>query len=87
MVQNITILSKCCSFELSIHHKIPQKCIVVFTHTHARTHTQIKYNLTPSNKYIRMISEWRCETEEWSNGSWKFSFAIKGMNYILNIFK
>ncbi len=32
------------------------------------------YNWVP-NQHIRMISEGSCDTEDWSNGSWKFSFA------------
>ncbi len=35
------------------------------------------------NQHIRMISEGSCDTEDWSNGCWKFSFAITGINYIL----
>ncbi len=35
------------------------------------------------NQHIRMIHEWSCDTEDWSNGCWKFSFAITGINYIL----
>ncbi len=30
-----------------------------------------------------MISEWSCDTEDWSNVWWKFSFAITGINYSL----
>ncbi len=30
-----------------------------------------------------MISEGLCDTEDWSNGCGKFSFAIMGINYIL----
>ncbi len=29
-----------------------------------------------------MISEWSRDTEDWSNGFWKFSFVITGMYYI-----
>ncbi len=32
--------------------------------------------------HIRMISEGSCDTEDWSNGYWIFSFAIRGINYI-----
>ncbi len=35
------------------------------------------------NQHIRMISEGSCDTEDWSNGCWKFSFTITGINYIL----
>ncbi len=34
-----------------------------------------------------MISEGSCDTEDWSNGSWKFGFAITGMNYIVKYIK
>ncbi len=34
---------------------------------------------------IRMISEGSWDTEDWSNGCWKFSFAITGVNYILKL--
>ncbi len=30
-----------------------------------------------------MISDGSCDTEDWSNGCWKFSFAITGINYII----
>ncbi len=35
-----------------------------------------------ANHHIRMISEGSCDTEDWSNGIWKFSFAIIGIKYI-----
>ncbi len=35
------------------------------------------------NQHIRMISEGSCDTEDWSNGYWKFSLSISGINYIL----
>ncbi len=37
------------------------------------------------NQHIRMISEGSCDTEDWSNSCWKFSFTITGLNY--NILK
>jgi len=30
-----------------------------------------------------MISEGSCDSEDWSNGCWKFSFVVSGINYIL----
>ncbi len=33
------------------------------------------------------ISLLECDTEDWSNGCWKFSFAITGINYILRYIK
>ncbi len=44
------------------------------------------YNNVP-NHHIRMISEGSCDTEDWSNGCWKFSFAITEINYILKYIK
>ncbi len=32
-------------------------------------------------------SEGSCDTENWSNGCWKFSFAITGINVILRILR
>ncbi len=34
-----------------------------------------------------MVSEGSCDTEDWSNGCWKFSFAIKWINYIIKYIK
>ncbi len=39
------------------------------------------------NMHIIMISEGSCDTEDWSSGCWKFSFAITGINYILKYIK
>ncbi len=36
-----------------------------------------------TNQYIRMISKWSCDTEDWSNGCWKFSFTITEIYLIL----
>ncbi len=33
------------------------------------------------------ILEGSCDTEDWSNGCWKISFAITGINYILKYIK
>ncbi len=30
-----------------------------------------------------MISEGSCDTKDWSNGCWKFSYAITVINYFL----
>ncbi len=38
-------------------------------------------------QHIIIISEVLCDTEDWINGCWKFSFAISGINYILKYFK
>ncbi len=34
-------------------------------------------------QHIRMISEGSCDTKDWSNDCWKFSFAITGIHCIL----
>ncbi len=34
-----------------------------------------------------MISEGSCDTEDWSNDCWKFSFAFTGIFYILKYIK
>uniref|UniRef100_A0A672LQU3 dihydrofolate reductase n=1 Tax=Sinocyclocheilus grahami TaxID=75366 RepID=A0A672LQU3_SINGR len=41
------------------------------------------YKVGKIMQYIRMISEESCDTEDWSNGCWKFSCAIRGINSIL----
>ncbi len=33
-----------------------------------------------------MVSEGSCDIEDWSNGCWKFSFALTGINYIIHIY-
>ncbi len=38
-------------------------------------------------QHIKMISKGSCETEDWSNGCWKFSFVTTGINYILKYIK
>jgi len=35
------------------------------------------------NEHIRMLSEGSCDTEDYSNGCWKFNIAVIGRNYIL----
>ncbi len=45
-----------------------------------------KKSWTP-NLHIRMISEGSCDTEDWNNGCWKFSFAITGINGISKYIK
>ncbi len=48
----------------------------------------IKINVSwAPNEHIRMISEGLCDTEDWSNGCWKFSFAITWINYIWKYIK
>ncbi len=38
-----------------------------------------------TNKHTGKISERPCHTEDWSNGAWKFSFAIIGMKLYIKI--
>ncbi len=40
-----------------------------------------------ANQHIRKISEGPCDTEDWSNDCWKFSFAITGIKYIFKYIK
>ncbi len=40
-------------------------------------------NTKYQNKHIIMISEGSCDTEDWSNGCWKFSFSITEISYIV----
>ncbi len=48
----------------------------------------IKRNVSwASSQHIRMISEGLCDIDDWSNGCWKFSFAITGINSILKYIK
>ncbi len=33
------------------------------------------------------MTEWSCDTEDWSDDCWKYSFVIKGINHILKYIK
>ncbi len=46
-----------------------------------------KWTLYAKMGHIRMIFEGSSDTEDWSNGCWKFSFAITGINYIFKYIK
>ncbi len=39
------------------------------------------------NQHIKKISKGSCDTEDGSNGCWKSSFAIRGINHILKKIK
>ncbi len=39
------------------------------------------------NQHITRISEGSCDTQDWNRGSWKFSFYITEINYILKYIK
>ncbi len=39
------------------------------------------------NQHITMISKESCDTENWSNGYWKLSFAVTGINRIIKYIK
>jgi len=41
--------------------------------------TLIRFFFFEHHQDIRKISEGLCDTEDWSNGCWKFSFAITGI--------
>ncbi len=85
--------SKCCSFKLfSIH-------LIILRETGSTVSTKIlnsktAFSIYNNKKYhwaqkqqIRLISEGLCNTEYWSNGCWKFSFAITRINYIIKHIK
>ncbi len=66
MLQKISILNKCCSFELAIHQRIlEKKCIMVSTKILRSTTVStliITRNVSwAANQHIRMISEGSCE--------------------------
>ncbi len=61
------ILVKYHAFSL-FHHPRPQSYIFFWEY--------IKIYI--ANHQIRMISEAPCDTEDWNNGFWNFSFAITG---------
>ncbi len=46
-------------------------------------HSIHKSILGKNRDHIRMISEVSCDTKDWSNDCWKFSFAITEINYVL----
>ncbi len=63
-----------------MYHNCPRKCNA------AQLFSKLllkKHILLLSNQHIRMISDRSCDAEVWSNGCWKFSFAVKGINDIL----
>ncbi len=71
-------------FELSIHLKIMEKGIMVSTNILKSICFQhLKWITWTANQYIQMISEGSYDTKDWSNGCWKISFAITGINHIL----
>ncbi len=77
MSQNMSIFSKCCTLELSIHQiilesRFPQKYSAA---KHFLTVIIIRNVSRASNQHIRMIYEGSCDTEDWC-------FAIIGLYYI-----
>ncbi len=94
MLHNISMLYKCCSFELSIHLRI----LETKKRTYQHFHKNIKQYITvfdidkirnvswAPNQHIRMISEGSCDTECWRNGRWKFSFRNWKWFYIYLLF-
>ncbi len=70
--------NKCCSFELSIQPKILKKYITkIWSST---TIFGFDNNKKAANHHIRLISKGSYDTKDWSNGWWKSSFAITGIN-------
>ncbi len=69
MLQNISILNKWCSFELSIHQKIiKQWFLQKYEAAHLFSTLIIIRNVSwVALEHIRMISEGSCDTEDWSN--------------------
>ncbi len=49
----------------------------VFSSTTISTLIIIRNVSWAANQHIRMISEGSCDTEDWSNDCWKFSFVIR----------
>ncbi len=82
--------NKCCSLNFIIikNSKYYQnKCVPVSTKIlRSITVLNIVRNVScASNKYIRMVSEWSCDTKYWRNDAenLEFSFAFRGINYNL----
>ncbi len=78
MLSKDSISNKCCSFELLIH-----KLYILFKSRFPQIlnwtcvfNMNINYVSWAQNQHIRMISEGSRDTEDWSNGWWKLSFAI-----------
>ncbi len=67
------ISNKCCSFELSIHHRIR----IFFFYIDDIKKCFLNPNLAYQNDF------WWCDIVDWSNDYWKFSFAIKIIHWIL----
>ncbi len=85
-----TVSNKLYSFERSADQRILKKIIMVSTKTLSSTtffniNSIKKYYWVP-NHHMRIISEGSCDTKDWNNSYWKFSFAITGINF-LNIIK
>ncbi len=57
---------------------------IIKVYTKIKQRNSFQKRVWTANQHIRMISEGSCDTEDWSNGCCKFSFAITGVN---NIFK
>ncbi len=75
--------NKYCSFEISkCHSKV--KCNTNLTKYQVAQSfsTLIRHFSWAANQHIRMFSEWSCDTEDWSNGCWKFSFSITGIKLL-----
>ncbi len=78
-----TISNQCCSFEWFIEESW-KTYIMVAPKILCSTTVSTLLIIRPPNQYIIMISEGSCDTGDWSNDCWKFSFAMTEINYILN---
>ncbi len=77
MLPKISISNKCCSFELPLKLKNHSRKAAQLFSTMMIIIIIIIINVSwVPNQHIRMISEWSCETQDWSNGFWKFSFGF-----------
>ncbi len=72
--KNVSLLKK---------NKKTLSCTTVFNIKKKKIKKEV--NWAP-NQLIGMISEESCDTEDWSKGCWKFSFAIPGINVIFKIY-
>ncbi len=62
-----------------IHRKILERKFMIVSTKNSKQHNCL--NIYNENK-CSMICEWSCDTEDWNNGCWKFSFIITEINNI-----
>ncbi len=81
MLWNVYISSKCCSFKNFVHERIgPLKKNSLLKNIKKQLFSAliIRNVYWAPIHYIGRISEGSCDSEDWSNGCWKFSFVITG---------